>query len=467
MENKTCIVIFTRDLRVHDNPCLDYAVKNFENIIPVFIHDHKIISRSHQSDNRLSYLKECLHDLDKSLKERGSKLVVLQGDYVETLIEFSKIISPQCVVWARDVSHYAQNRDQQLKEHLEDFHIVAKLFDSHYVVAPESISPSTTKTNQSIGYKVFTPYYKQWSMLPTRDIFEAPRNISTDISAFDKNVSIDELFMIEADLVSPNRQIGGETLIREHLNSWARNSLSKYSDIRNDLFSDSTSKLSSAMHFGTISAVEIITKLRGKPGSEEFIRQICWRDFYMQVLYHHSYSAWSNYNKKEIDWEENEEAFKAWCNGETGYPIVDAAMKQLIQEGFMHNRARMIVASFLTKDLGINWKKGADWFMKWLTDGDIASNNLNWQWVAGTGTDTNPHRIFNPIRQSERFDPEGKYIKKYLPHLSNIDSKDIHFPHHLRERLDTSHLLENYPMPIVDHKVGIDRFKMMLERAKG
>jgi len=203
----------------------------------------------------------------------------------------------------------------------------------------------------------------------------------------------------------------------------------------------------------------VAIKLQGKPGGTPFIRQLCWRDFYHQILFYNPQANSKDYVNRNDTWNVDNIGFEKWCEGKTGYPIVDAAMRQLQQEGFMHNRARMVVASFLTKDLYIDWKLGANWFMRWLTDGDIANNYLNWQWVAGTGTDTNPNRIFNPIRQSERFDPEGTYIKRYVPELKHLDTKDIHFPHHLRERLDGAKLLGDYPEPIVDHSDAIARYK--------
>lgn len=455
MSSNTCLLVFTRDLRVHDNPALEIASKNYKTVIPVFVFIQELLFGENSSPNRTAYLLESLDDLDRNLKAMDSQLFTLEGDWVQKVSELALSLKVDAIAWARDVNQFGQDRDTKLKNFCTENEIVSHCVDSHTVVAPDALSPASSSTPRE--FKVFTPYYNKWLEVPKRTAFAPPRKLEIDKSIISEIATTKLEF--DSSETSPFREKGGETLARKNLNSWVKNDLEKYEDNHNDLAGNKTSHIGSALHFGTLSANEICVKLASKKGSAPFIRQICWRDFYHQILFYNPQTENEDYVDRGENWNVDEKSFELWCEGKTGYPIVDAAMRQLKLEGFMHNRARMIVASFLTKDLYIDWRLGAKWFNHWLTDGDIANNNLNWQWVAGTGTDTNPHRIFNPIRQSERFDPEGVYIKKYVPELSAIEAKDIHFPHHLRDRLDSAHLLEDYPLPIVDHAQAISIYK--------
>ena len=248
------------------------------------------------------------------------------------------------------------------------------------------------------------------------------------------------------------RQKGGETEGVLRLNDWITKEISDYEKGRDDIEGDRTSRLSPYLHFGCLSSLEVALQAL-EFGGDAFVRQLCWRDFYLQILHYRPDSSRKDYRDRKYDWNKDSEAFRLWKEGKTGFPIVDAGMRQLLAEGFMHNRVRMIVASFLTKDLHLDWRIGAEHFMNYLIDGDVASNQLNWQWVAGTGTDSNPHRIFNPIRQSERFDADGKYIRKWVPELKNILGNEIHDPDR-KLRLEVS-----YPEAIVDHHKAIAIYK--------
>ena len=460
------LVVFTRDLRVHDNPTLNEALNSCEIVVPVFVFDPSIMNSAHASGNRIGYLCECLYDLRESLRSRKADLIIRQGDWLEEVLKISHETNAESVYWAREVSSFGQKRDLELTNELDQHNVEAICINSHTVVDPDAISPASAKDSRE--FKVFTPYYRRWTQVALAPIKDAPKIIPFDEQLLDSDQrgEIPNANEFVDSEVSPKRETGGETQSRKALNQWVKNDLINYETNHDLLALDKTSHISSALHFGTLSAHEMVIKLRSKPGSQAFIRQLCWRDFYHQILFHNPHASWRDYSNRNDRWNENEEAFEKWCQGQTGYPLIDAAMRQLKQEGFMHNRARMVVASFLTKDLYIDWKKGAAWFMKWLTDGDLANNNLNWQWTAGTGTDTNPNRIFNPIRQSERFDPEGIYIKRYVPELKNISSKDIHFPHHLRDHLDTAHMLEDYPLPLVDHSQAIAQYRFIKEQIK-
>jgi deoxyribodipyrimidine photo-lyase len=199
-----------------------------------------------------------------------------------------------------------------------------------------------------------------------------------------------------------------------------------------------------------------VTKLRARDGAPPFVRQLCWRDFYHQILAARPDAAWHDYRRAPFSWADDDDAYAAWTEGRTGFPVVDAAMRQLRAEGFVHNRARMITASFLTKDLALDWRRGARHFLDWLVDGDIANNNLNWQWVAGTGTDTNPHRIFNPTVQGQRFDPDGGYVRRYVPELGPVEGGAVHEPWKLPESVRSE---LDYPDPIVDHRDAIAAYR--------
>jgi deoxyribodipyrimidine photo-lyase len=229
----------------------------------------------------------------------------------------------------------------------------------------------------------------------------------------------------------------------------------RYADHHDDLPGDATSRLSPYLHFGCLSPLEVLHAARHHQGegADAFVRQLCWRDFYAQVLAARPDAAWSDYVARGDRWRDDPDAVQAWKEGRTGYPVVDAAMRQLQAEGFVHNRARMVVSSFLTKDLYVDWRVGARHFLDLLVDGDLAQNNLNCQWVAGTGTDTNPHRVFNPTVQGHRFDPDGDYVRRYVPELRAIKDGTVHDPDvKVRRAYD-------YPAPIVDHREAVGEYR--------
>ncbi len=246
---------------------------------------------------------------------------------------------------------------------------------------------------------------------------------------------------------------GGAAAAHERLDAWVESHLRAYADRHDDLPGDATSRLSPYLHLGCVSPLHVARAAGHHPGAEAFLRQLCWRDFYHQILAARPDAAWSDYQSRGDAWRDDADGLRAWQDGRTGFPVVDAGMRQLRQEGFVHNRARMVVASFLTKDLYVDWRLGARHFLDHLLDGDLANNNLNWQWVAGTGTDTNPHRIFNPTVQGTRFDPDGDYVRRYVPELRAVHGGAVHDPEpKVRRAYD-------YPDPIVDHREAIAEYK--------
>jgi deoxyribodipyrimidine photo-lyase len=255
---------------------------------------------------------------------------------------------------------------------------------------------------------------------------------------------------------SPGRAKGGESEGRRLMRAFLRAGLAGYEARHDDLPGDATSALSPYLRFGCLSSLELLQEARSRPGGGAYARQLCWRDFHHQVLAAFPALPRRDYRPRGDRWSRSWRAFEAWREGRTGYPIVDAAMRQLLEEGRMHNRARMITASFLTKDIYLDWRWGAKHFWDLLSDGEIANNAGNWQWIAGTGNDTRPDRVFNPLRQAHRFDPEGEYVRRHLPELEGVEGSSVHEPWRLparqRRRLD-------YPRPIVDHDEAAAAFQ--------
>lgn len=429
----TAVHVFTRDLRTHDNPGL---MADAPDVVPVFVSDGAIRSL-HGSANRSAYLHECIADLDRNLREMGSSLVYRSGPWVATVAAIAEEVDADVIHVARDVSGFARRRMRDLKARSP---VPVVEHDSITVVPPDALAPAS-----SDFYQVFSPYHRRWVEEPRRPMAPTPNSLTAH------PVGSDAL-PAPADGASPGRSLGGETRARLDMDRWIPRT-HRYDDVRNDLAADGTSRLSAALHFGTLSALEVTVRA-DEAGGDGYTRQLAWRDFNAQVLFHRPDASTIDYRGGTRAWNDDPERLEAWKLGMTGYPIVDAGMRQLIAEGWMHNRARMITASFLTKDLMIDWRTGARHFMDWLTDGDVANNQLGWQWVAGTGTDSNPSRIFNPVRQSERYDPDGEYIRTWVPELSGVAGAEIHDPSPLTRSA------VGYPRPIVDHREAIQKFKL-------
>jgi len=296
---------------------------------------------------------------------------------------------------------------------------------------------------------VFTPYWKRWEAEPWRPLAPAVRSLRT--VAIDRGAL--DVVLPAPSGTAPNLARGGETVGTERLRDWSAAHLHEYEARHDDLPGDASSRIAAHLHFGCLSPLEVATRLRGREGAGPFVRQLCWRDFYHQILAARPETSRADFRDRGFTWNDDPESLAAWCEGRTGFPIVDAGMRQLLDEGFMHNRTRRVVASFLTKDLCIDWRLGAAHFMAHLADGDVANNQLNWQWTAGTGSDTNPHRIFNPHRQAERFDPQGDYVRRYVSELRDIAGAAVHDPSPL-ERAACG-----YPLPMVDHHEAIAEYR--------
>ncbi|MEV8362231.1 cryptochrome/photolyase family protein [Streptomyces niveus] len=452
------VVLFTSDLRLHDNPTLHAALAAADEVVPLFVIDDAIASAGFATPNRRAFLADCLTDLDAGLRERGGRLVVRTGDVVEETRRVAAETGAGEVRTAGGVSGYAAGREERLRSALESDGRRLHVHDATLTVLP----PGAVTPQGSDHFAVFTPYFRRWSQEQPRGVLAAPRSVRVPAGAGSGRVPA----RAEVSGVSEGLAEGGETAGRKRFADWKRAGLATYDDGHDDLAGDVTSRLSPHLHFGTLSPTELVARARraGGSGAEAFVRQLCWRDFHHQVLAARPGAASADYRTKHDSWRSAESAgeeIEAWKAGRTGYPVVDAAMRQLRHEGWMHNRGRLLTASFLTKTLYVDWRVGARYFLELLVDGDIANNQLNWQWMAGTGTDSRPNRVLNPVTQGRRYDPQGGYVRRWVPELSALAGAAVHEPWKLpkaeRARYD-------YPEPLVELAEGRDRFLRAREK---
>ncbi|GGK85511.1 deoxyribodipyrimidine photo-lyase [Sphaerisporangium melleum] len=421
----TVIVLLTRDLRVHDHPALAEACARARWVVPLFVLDPGIDPR-----HRRGFLAETLRDLRSSLRDRGGDLIVRAGDPVTETVRLAGRIHATAVFTSADVSAYARRRERRLAEACAAHRLLLRLFPGVTVVPPDALRP--------VGgdhYRVFTPYWRAWSAMPRRPLLPPP-----DLVRLPPSIEPGE--PPEAPTLPYGALPGGETAARWRLEHWLALGLAGYAEHHDDLSCARTSMLSPYLRFGCLSPAEVVARAADRPGGEAFTRQLCWRDFYHQVTLAFPDLPRRDYRSRDVDWTGDGEAAQAWRAGMTGVPIVDAGMRQLAAEGWMHNRARLITGSYLTKRLKVHWRIGGEHFADLLLDADIADNWGNWQWVAGTGNDTRPNRMLNPIRQAKKFDPTGDYVRRYVPELADVPAEAIHEPW----RLPTA--VPGYPAPI-------------------
>jgi deoxyribodipyrimidine photo-lyase len=424
------VVLFTRDLRVHDHPALAAAARTFDQVLPLFVYDREIFDGPYAAPNRVRFLLDSLDDLDSSL---DGALLRRSGAVPAEAIRAAREANASAIFMSSDVSALAQRRERRLRRLCEEAGVQLRTFPGVTVVPPEALRPAGGD-----HFRVFTPYYRAWRQVLWRPV-EKPVERIEAISGL-RSAAPPEI----TGEPSPEGQRGGEAAGRQRMKGWLEKGLAAYAARHDDLAADATSRLSPYLHFGCLSALELAVRA-AEQGGEEFVRQLSWRDFHHQVT--HAFPAMSRDDyRRPRQWRHDEVALDAWKRGLTGVPIVDAGMRQLAREGWMHNRARLLVASFLTRRLAVDWRAGARHFLDLLADGDVANNSGNWQWVAGTGNDTRPNRVFNPIRQAHRFDPEGDYVRRYVPELESVEGGAVHEPWKLepllRRRL-------TYPDPIV------------------
>ncbi|WP_433009343.1 cryptochrome/photolyase family protein [Kribbella sp. CA-294648] len=418
----TAVMWFRRDLRLADNPALlDAVAAGDGRVVALFVLDPLLWDQA--GAPRRDQLTASLRSLSESI---GGRLVVRRGDPVEVVPAVAAEVGAASVHVSADYGPYGQRRDAAVEKAL-GCPLVA-------TGSPYAVAPGRVLTQQGSAYQVFTPYFRAWLDHGWRQPVDAPSRV--------------EWANLVSDELPPADVVAGEAAAREQ---WERylDEVAEYGAVRDRPDLDATSRMSVPLKYGEIHPRTMLADLARKrsAGAEGYRRELAWREFCAELLARHPEAAWKPVRAEfeRMEYDEPGDAFEAWCRGMTGYPIVDAGMRQLAETGFMHNRVRMVVASFLVKDLHVHWKHGARWFMRNLLDGDLASNSLNWQWVAGCGADASPYfRIFNPTTQGLKFDPQGDYVRRWVPELAALPGKTAHEPWKSSNAVD-------YPPPIVDH----------------
>lgn len=413
---KISIFWYRRDLRLEDNTGLFKALNENENILPIFIFDDSILDELPEDDARVNFIYESLSKINKQLNNHNASLQILKGQIDDVWEKLVTTYDIQKVYLNKDYEPYAIKRDQKINEFLNSKGIEMKTFKDQVIFEEHEIVKADGKP-----YTVFTPYKRKW--------LEKFTKVNLNLIA-----NFDNFYKKIIDFPSLN-QLGLKNSSLK-VKKYSLKNVSTYSETRNFPNLDSTSYLSPHLRFGTISVRQIITELKNK--SETFLSELIWREFFMQIIFHFPHVVTKNFRPKYdgIQWVNNKEDYDNWCQGKTGYPLVDAGMRQLNETGYMHNRVRMVTAGFLCKHLLIDWRYGEAYFAKKLLDYELSSNNGNWQWAAGTGCDAAPYfRIFNPIEQLKKFDKTLTYTKKWVKDFDTLE----------------------YPKPIVDHKYARNR----------
>jgi deoxyribodipyrimidine photo-lyase len=428
---KTSIIWFRRDLRINDHPALLAAIESSDQVIPLFILDKKQIQEA--GAKLLAYMGQSLKALDQSL---GNRLHIIEGDQVEILQELIAKYQVEEVHISEEYERYGAERDARV----EAAGIKLVRTGSPYAVTPGRV----LKPSDATPYKVYTPFYRGWRTHGYRAPAVTPKKFNV-VQPTDKYRAFPDFQFPEGVHVIE----AGEAAALKRFKEFTKSGLDSYDENRNFASIDGTSKMSTYLKFGEIHPRTLLENLGESKAHDTFRKEIAWREFYADVLFNNPMTDVDYYAAKfaEMRYDKPGAQFKAWCDGKTGYPFVDAAMRQLLLEGWMHNRTRMVVASFLVKDLHLEWQVGERFFAEHLVDYDVASNAHGWQWTAGCGTDASPYyRIFNPIEQGRRFDENGDYIRKYVPELAHLSASEIHEPW-----LFLDGYSHGYPERVVDH----------------
>ena len=414
---------FRRDLRLEDNCGLFHALNSDNIVLPIFIFDKNILHKLQPDDARVSFIHQELENINHQLSQFDSKLSVFHGNPSDIFKELQEKYTIETVFTNHDYEPYGIQRDLEIEKNLSSNQINLKTFKDQVIFEKNEI----VKKDGS-AYKVYTPFSKKWIeayQFKGLQFFPSEQNLNNFIKS--KNESI--LTLKEIGFTASSIKVKSYKVSTKLINA--------YEETRNFPAQDSTSKLGTHLRFGTVSIRKMVDKA-SKSNNITFLKELIWREFFMQILWHYPHTTKDSFKPKydRIVWRNNEEEFKAWCKGNTGYPLVDAGMRELNQTGFMHNRVRMLVGSFLCKHLLIDWRWGEAYFAEKLHDYEQSSNIGNWQWVAGTGVDASPYfRIFNPTTQIQKFDKDLNYIKKWASNFQEL----------------------TYPTPIVDHKFARER----------
>ena len=478
-ENPTSVIVwFRNDLRLADHAALAAAVEADAKIFPVYILEETVAGRRELGGASKWWLDKSLKSLRSAISQRGGKLICRKGDAEKILRDLVSETGADAVFWGRRYTQPEMDRDADIKRALQDDGIEAKSFNTCLLTEPWSY-----QTKSGGYYKVFTPYWRA-----VRSSFEAPDPMQAPETFAGVGIDGDEIESWELHPSKPDWSKGfdemwtpGEEGAQVRLQDFLDGPIREYEEMRNRPDEDGTSGLSPHLHHGEISPATVWRAVMGRinRGLQEeesawsFLSEIVWREFSYVLIYHSPKMGRENYDSKfnKMEWRSSKKDLELWQRGQTGYPIVDAGMRQLWATGWMHNRVRMIVASLLTKHLLLNWTEGEDWFWDTLVDADPASNAAGWQWTAGSGADASPYfRVFNPITQGQKFDQTGAYVRKWCPELNKLPNKYLHAPWEAgRDVLKKAgiELGKTYPRPIIEHKQGRQRALDAWETLKG
>ncbi len=463
------IVWLRRDLRLHDHPALCAALAAHDRVVPVFVLDDRLLGGRFASRARVDFMLGCLAALNRDLGTRGSRLVVRRGPPEAVLPVLAGEARASAVHWTSDVGPFARARDRRVTEALRAAGVQARPHGGNYIV-----DVSQPRTAAGEPYRVFSPFFRAWRQLPRRDVLPPPRSLPALPRRLDPGelpADGGALGLREAGALAGPVLVPGEAAARSAMERWIAGGISHYSDRQNGMARVGSSQLSPYLRWGCLSPRELEARARdrGGAGTGAWIRQLAWRDFYAHVLLmwpenlRHELQA----RRRGLEWDDRPDRLEAWQRGETGYPAVDAGMRELAATGWMHNRARLIVGAFLTKDLHLDWRAGERWFETLLLDGEPAQNNGNWQWIASVGVDPAPayRRMYNPTLQGQRFDPHGRYVRRWVPELREVPDDRLFEPWRLsavEQRACGCVLGRNYPLPLVDHaverRVALERY---------
>jgi deoxyribodipyrimidine photo-lyase len=458
MDPRTAIVWFRRDLRLHDHPALLAAMERADRVVPLFVVDPTLLGGRFASANRTWFMLESVRGLRDSLRARGSDLIVRTGDPRDVVPGFAREIRAAQVYVSRDHAPYGRRRDRAVADVLATTGVAWHARRGVLIHEPDEIA-----TRDGRPFSVYTPFRRAWEAVPRRALLPAPDRLGSGQGLHGLHPgSIPTL--TDLGFHRPTAAIGllptpGEAAARVRLERWLEGGVDGYDASRDRLdLAAGTSRLSADLRFGLLSPLEVVERASGAgDGRRTFVNEIVWHEFYAHVLFHHPAVRREAFRTTfdQVAWAGDADGLRAWQSGRTGFPIVDAGMRQLAGSGWMHNRARMIAASFLTKDLLVDWRDGEAHFMRHLVDGDVASNNGGWQWSASTGTDAQPwFRVFNPVTQGRRHDPDGAYVRRWVPELAGVPTARIHAPWEMTDAEQIAagcRIGIDYPAPIVDH----------------
>jgi len=461
MNTRSALVWFRRDLRLLDHRALSQALEDFTQVYCAFVFDTNILDTLPRSDRRVEFIQHALCELDAALRERGGALIVRHGDPLTEIPTLANQLRVDAVYANRDYEPAAIARDHAVSKSLDALNIEFQDFKDQVIFEKNEVL-----TQSGTPFSVFTPYKNAWlKRLAPSDLYIAESNFNHLATSDLANgvPALSSLGFVASNLSElrfPLGMSGAQSLFEDF-----QKRIDAYKEARDFPAVKGVSYLSTHLRFGTLSIRQLaaFAHTHGGRGAETWLSELIWREFYMMILWHHPHVV-EHCFKPEYDalvWDDDEPLFAAWCEGRTGYPLIDAAMRQLNQSGYMHNRLRMVTASFLTKDLGISWLRGEAYFAEHLNDFDLAANNGGWQWAASTGCDAQPYfRIFNPVTQSEKFDPQGKFIRRYVPELNAVPDKFIHAPWTMKPAETAACGFapgRDYPAPVVNHALARER----------